>query len=105
MILLQELEQICSLNKRSNRKILQIRASKCLMGALSQAGVLFVTGLLSAIHIPFWLFRICIIFTLHSIQIDKNNRTRVIDMRGLQGETLILTGDRNYDFAKLYQSH
>lgn len=39
-----------------------------------------------------------------NVIIDKNNRTRVIDMRGLQGETLTLTGDRNYDFAKVYQS-
>jgi len=25
-------------------------------------------------------------------------------MRGIQGETLTLTGDRNYDFSKVYQS-
>jgi capsule biosynthesis phosphatase len=36
--------------------------------------------------------------------IDRNNRIKVIDMRGIQGDTLTLTGDRNYDFAKVYQS-
>jgi capsule biosynthesis phosphatase len=39
-----------------------------------------------------------------NVIIDKNNRIRVIDMRGIQGDTLTLTGDRNYDFAKVYQS-
>ncbi len=39
-----------------------------------------------------------------NIIVDKNNRIRLIDMRGIQGETLTLTGDRNYDFAKAYQS-
>lgn len=39
-----------------------------------------------------------------NVIIDKNNRTRLIDMKGIQGDTLTLTGDRNYDFAKVYQS-
>jgi capsule biosynthesis phosphatase len=39
-----------------------------------------------------------------NIMVDKNNRLKMIDMRGLQGETLTLTGDENYDYAKVYQS-
>jgi len=36
--------------------------------------------------------------------VDKNNRVRLFDMRGMQGDTLTLTGDANYDYAKVYQS-
>lgn len=39
-----------------------------------------------------------------NIIIDKNNRMKMIDMRGKQGETYTITGDANYDFAKVYQS-
>lgn len=39
-----------------------------------------------------------------NVIIDKDNRIRLIDMKGIQGNTLTLTGDRNYDFAKVYQS-
>lgn len=36
--------------------------------------------------------------------VDKNNRIRLIDMRGIQGDAFTLTGDINYDYAKIYQS-
>ena len=36
--------------------------------------------------------------------VDKNNRIRLFDMRGVQGDTPTLTGDINYDYAKIYQS-
>lgn len=39
-----------------------------------------------------------------NIILDKNNRLKFIDMRGIQGDTLTITGDSNYDWAKVYQS-
>ena len=39
-----------------------------------------------------------------NIIVDKNNRIRFIDMRGMQGETCTITGDMHYDYAKIYQS-
>jgi capsule biosynthesis phosphatase len=39
-----------------------------------------------------------------NILIDKDNRMKFIDMRGLQGKVLTITGDKNYDYAKIYQS-
>lgn len=39
-----------------------------------------------------------------NVIIDKHNRMKVIDMRGIQGEIFTITGDKNYDFAKVYQS-
>ena len=39
-----------------------------------------------------------------NVIVDKNNRLKLIDMRGMQGETFTMTGDKNYDYAKIYQS-
>ena len=39
-----------------------------------------------------------------NVIVDKNNRMKFIDMRGKQGNVLTITGDKNYDLAKVYQS-
>lgn len=39
-----------------------------------------------------------------NVFLDTNGRIKFIDMRGLQGEVPTLVGDRNYDYAKVYQS-
>ena len=39
-----------------------------------------------------------------NIIVDKHNRVKMIDMRGLQGNVETLSGDINYDYAKVYQS-
>lgn len=43
-----------------------------------------------------------LVFT--NILIDKNKNIKLIDMRGKQGDTLTIYGDRMYDYAKIYQS-
>jgi len=39
-----------------------------------------------------------------NVLLDKNNRIKFIDMRGLQGDFLTIAGDKNYDYAKVIQS-
>lgn len=39
-----------------------------------------------------------------NVIVDRNNRMKMFDMRGKQGDVLTITGDKNYDFAKVYQS-
>jgi capsule biosynthesis phosphatase len=43
-----------------------------------------------------------LVFT--NILVDKKNQIKFIDMRGKQGDTLTIYGDKMYDYAKLYQS-